>query len=126
MPYRLAPGLVRIPDGSFIPWKRFPGGQLVDEEIGTFMPSMVLEVVAPSDGKREIERKRDEYFEAGVAEVWIVDSVEQNGAIWFGPSSVQRFEPDETLWGSVLFPEFSLPLPKLFECLIHPNDRKTK
>ena len=125
MPYRLAPGLVRIPDGSFIPWTRFPSGKLVDEEIGTFMPSMVFEVIAPSDGKREIDRKRGEYFAAGIAEVWVVDSVEQDAAIWSGPTSAQRFGPDEILRGSTLFPEFSLSLAKLFECLIHPNDRKT-
>ena len=125
MPYRLAPGLVRIPDGSFIPWDHFPGGELIDEEIGTIMPTLVFEVVANSDGKREIERKRDEYFQAGVEEVWIVDSVRQDAAIWFGPTSVQRFEPGDTIQGSALFPEVSIHLGKLFECLIHPRDRKS-
>ena len=89
------------------------------------MPTLVLEVVANSDGEREIERKRDEYLQAGVEEVWIVDSVREAAAIWSGPTSVQRFEPGDTIQGSALFPDFSLSLPKLFECLIHPKDRKS-
>ena len=125
MPYRLAPGLVRIPDVSFIPWDHFPGRKLVDEEIGTIMPTLVLEVVAPSDGEREIERKRDEYFQAGVEEVWIVDSVRKDAAIWSGPTSVQRFEPGDMVRGSAIFPECSISLEKLFECLFHPNNRNS-
>src|SRR5262249_28116601 len=65
-PIRLKLGLVRYPDAGVITWERLPEGELPDEAIGTVIPDMVVEVLSKGNTKKEIDRKLQEYFAAGV------------------------------------------------------------
>src|SRR4051794_26948774 len=46
---RLAPGLVRIPDVSFIDWRRFPGRRVPPLAMFPFGPDLAVEVLSPSN-----------------------------------------------------------------------------
>src|SRR5262249_3538414 len=62
---RLRPGLVRIPDVSFIPWDRIPGRQIdLNTPIPTLYPELAVEVLSDSNTPSEMAVKRQEYFAA--------------------------------------------------------------
>ncbi|MCC7423738.1 MAG: Uma2 family endonuclease [Planctomycetaceae bacterium] len=69
---RRKPDTVRGPDVMFIPMDRLPDGR-VPAGLSDLVPSLVVEVRSPSDRWKNIHEKISEYFERGVAEVWVVD-----------------------------------------------------
>src|SRR4051812_10252895 len=54
---RPLPGLVRIPDVSFIRWERYPGRQRPTQPIPDLVPDLAVEVVSEGNTAGEIERK---------------------------------------------------------------------
>src|SRR5215467_10722255 len=70
---RLAPGLVRVPDVSFVAWERLPGQRLPRQPIPDLVPDLVVEVLSEGNTPHEMARKLDEYFARGVQLVWLVD-----------------------------------------------------
>jgi Uma2 family endonuclease len=70
---RIAPGLVRIPDMSFITWDRLPGRQSPREPIPALAPYLAVEVLSEGNTKPEMACKVREYFDAGVILVWLID-----------------------------------------------------
>lgn len=54
---RLFPGMVRIPDLSFIPWERFPERKLPRQPIPPIAPDLAVEVLSKGNTDREMQRK---------------------------------------------------------------------
>ena len=54
---RLFPGLVRIPDASFVAWERLPGRKLPDDPIPELVPDLAIEVMSVSNTPAEMQRK---------------------------------------------------------------------
>src|SRR5208283_3798107 len=52
---RLALGLVRIPDVSFVSWDRLPGRRLPREPIPALAPDLAIEVLSPSNTRQEMD-----------------------------------------------------------------------
>jgi Uma2 family endonuclease len=69
---RFAPGLVRIPDVSFISWDRLPNRRIPDQAIADLVPDLAIEVISRGNTREEMQRKLREYFHAGVRLVWYV------------------------------------------------------
>jgi Uma2 family endonuclease len=70
---KLAPGLVRVPDVAVFLWDALPGRQIPKGRLPEAVPSLAVEVLSASNTKSEMDRKRREYFDAGVRIVWLVD-----------------------------------------------------
>jgi Uma2 family endonuclease len=70
---RLLPGRVRIPDGAFYSWDRLPRRRLPEEPIPEIVPDLAFDVVKAGNTPAEMERKRADYFRAGVRLVWEID-----------------------------------------------------
>lgn len=111
---RLMPGLVRIPDVSFIRWEQLPGGQLPDEPVASVAPDLVVEVLSPGNTPAEMRRKLKEYFLAGTRLVWVIDPVRQTAVVHAGPDAGKRLGKTGSLDGGVVLPGFVLALPALF------------
>lgn len=112
---RLAPGLVRAPDVSFIAWERFPGRVLPSDPIPDLVPDLAVEVLSEGNTPGEMDRKLREYFEAGCRLVWYVDAVRREVRAYTSPdASVPRGEA-EALEGGDVLPGFSLSMRTLFE-----------
>jgi Uma2 family endonuclease len=62
-------------------------------------PEICIEVISPSNSKREMRKKKRLYFEAGAEEVWFR---EQDGKMAF----YLKAAPDVAVEASVLCPEF--------------------
>jgi Uma2 family endonuclease len=119
---RLKPRLVRIPDVSFISWDRIPGGRFPTTPIPDLVPDLAVEVLSPSNTKKEMERKLREYFQAGVRLVWFVRPKTRTVDVYTAPEKVRRLRGDQVLDGGAVLPGFTLPLPQLFDRV---NRRRT-
>ena len=72
-PHRLNSGLVRLPDVAFISYDRIPEEAQPATPTPDWIPNLAVEIISSSNTDAEMDRKRREYFEAGVQLVWIVD-----------------------------------------------------
>jgi Uma2 family endonuclease len=112
---RLAPGLIRIPDVSFVSWKRLPDRRVPRQPVPDLVPDLAVEVLSAANTQEEMDRKLREYFEAGVALVWYVDPPTQCVRVYQGPDDCQIVYKDGVLRGGRLLPGFEMPLARLFQ-----------
>ncbi|SRR5579883_2235348 len=111
---RLAPGLVRIPDVSFISWDHIPGRRMPTEPIPDLYPDLAVEVLSTSNTAAEMLRKCREYFAAGARLVWLIDPVARTVAVYTAPERWTVLDESQTLDGGDVLPGFILPLRDLF------------
>jgi Uma2 family endonuclease len=120
---RTFPDQVRIPDVSFLSWGRYPGEEVPDEGISSFVPNLAVEVLSPGNTKAEIDRKLRDYFLAGVELVWVIDPKTQTARSYTTPEDVQRIGKTGSLDGGSVLPGFRLPLKQLFASTSRPRGR---
>jgi Uma2 family endonuclease len=112
---RLAPGLVRIPDISFVSWDRVPGRRVPREPIPDLAPDLAVEVISRFNTRQEMDRKLLDYFTAGVRLVWYVyHTPRREVCVYTSPTQSTIVREDETLDGGDVLPGFQLPLAQLF------------
>jgi Uma2 family endonuclease len=111
---RLARGLVRIPDVSFVSWERIPERRVPEQPIAGFAPDLAVEVVSPSNSPAEMERKLSEYFQAGTRLVWFVDPDSRCVEVYTTPNDCMRLSTSDNLDGAAVLPGFALSLRDLF------------
>jgi Uma2 family endonuclease len=106
--YALSPNTRRAPDLAIILGDRH--AELKNATVISIIPEIAIEILSPSETPRMIHRKLNQYFRAGVREVWIIDPADSTAKIWTGAHL-----PDHELSGSdaltsPLLPGFALPL----------------
>ncbi len=124
---RLWPGLVRIPDVSFISWDQLPNRKIPKKPIPDLYPDLAVEVLSRKNTKAEIERKLHEYFRSGTRLVWVVDPRKRTVAVYTAPDQSRLVTEQESLDGGEVLPGLTLPLSKLFADLEEqPATRKPR
>lgn len=118
---RLSSGLIRIPDVSFVSWDRLKGLKVPTGPFLTLAPELAVEVLSPSNTKKEMSRKLLEYFEAGVMFVWYVDPIARTVEVFTSPDQSVVLREGEILDGGAPLPGFQLPLSELFSELERPK-----
>jgi Uma2 family endonuclease len=113
-PFRLWLGLVRVPDVSFVSWERIPGGEFPDDPVARLIPDLAVEVLSKSNTKKEMERKLQEYFQAGVRLAWLIQPRTQTAEVFTSPTNKRKVNRDQALDGGDMLPGFRLPLKELF------------
>jgi Uma2 family endonuclease len=111
---RLMPGLVRMPDVSFVSWDRLPGREIPDNPIPNLAPDLAVEVLSRGNTKAEMARKVKEYFLAGSRLVWLVDPAKRTVRVYTAPDRSVRLTEEQTLDGGDVLPGLQLPLRKVF------------
>jgi Uma2 family endonuclease len=111
---QLSPGLVRIPDVAYVSRQRLPGGRVPSEPIPHLVPDLAVEVLSASNTRAEMARKGQEYFEAGVQLLWLVDPDARVVTVYSGPEASSTLDQNQTLDGGAVLPGFTLSLPNLF------------
>jgi Uma2 family endonuclease len=111
---RLMPGLVRIPDVSFISWDRLPGRKLPRAPMFNQAPDLAVEVISKSNTRKEMEGKLAEYFSTGVRGVWYVYPNLREVHVYKTREQRAVLGEAETLDGGEVLPGFRLPLQELF------------
>ncbi|ETW93975.1 MAG: hypothetical protein ETSY2_50495 [Candidatus Entotheonella gemina] len=111
---RLASGLVRIPDVAYIAWERLPDGRLPGEPVPGLVPNLVVEVLSRGNTDREMARKRQEYFRAGVQLIWLVSPENRTVTVYTEVDQSTMLDAHQTLDGGPVLPGFTLSLHDLF------------
>jgi Uma2 family endonuclease len=111
---QIMPGLVRIPDVSFVAWAKVPAREVPDAPVPDLVPDLAVEVLSASNTPGEMRRKLKEYFLAGVQVVWFVEPIERTVTAYTAPDRSTRLDEAKTLDGGEVLPGFKLPLNQLF------------
>jgi Uma2 family endonuclease len=119
-PVRLKLGLVRLPDVTFVRWDSVEDTDEIEDPDGAFLevtPDLAVEVISPSNTRKEMDIKLAEYAKAGVRLVWYVDPDRKEVTVY--PKGKERGKKvvglGGTLDGGDVLPGFSLPVAKIFE-----------
>ena len=111
---RLMPGLVRIPDVSFISFQQLPSRTWPTEPIPDLAPDLAVEVLSPSNTPGEMQRKLKDYFVSGVRLVWFIDPHRRTGSMYTAPDQARTIGENESLDGGEVLPGYTLPLSQVF------------
>lgn len=111
---RFSPGLVYIPDVSYVAYASLPGGKRPRGPIPPIIPDLAIEVLSRSNTPREMQRKLASYFRHGVRLVWYVDPKTRTVEVFTSSKSRVLLHEHQTLTGGDLLPTFKLKLRDLF------------
>jgi len=105
------PDTVRGPDVLFTSKERLDP----DTEVQGFFevaPDLAVEVISPGDTYAEVMGKVDEYLDAGVRLVWVVDPAWHRITVYPGG---EILSPGDTLTGGDVLPGFAIPVARVFQ-----------
>lgn len=107
------PDTVRAPDAAFISNEKL-AQHGITEKFFPDAPDLAVEVVSPSDKKKEIEDKINDYLTAGVSLVWVIYPQNRIVAVYRQSNLVSILRDDDELDGEKILPDFRLSLTDLF------------
>jgi len=114
-PYHLDEHLVRFPDLSFVAWENIPRDADPNTPIPDWVPSLAIELISPGNTRGEMRRKLDDYFNAGVEQVWYVYPDERVVRVYTSVEDCRTLTEADELDGGQLLPGFRLSVRELFE-----------
>ena len=120
---RIAPGLVRIPDLSFVTWDKLPDRMLPEEPVAGLVPDLAVEILSEGNTPAEMKRKVGEYFNAGVRLVWLIDPRRRAARVYTAPNRSVAIREDESLDGGDVLPGFTVSLAELLRHVPHPRKK---
>lgn len=106
--------LVRMPDVAFVSWERLAASGTERRAVPQLAPDLAVEVLSEGNTPAEMQRKRQEYFDAGVRLVWIVDATARTIDAYTAVDQRVTFHEGQSLDGGPVLPGFALELTALF------------
>lgn len=107
------PDRVRKPDACFIRQGRLQPDEPPEGFI-LIAPDLVVEVVSPTDYYYEVERKVEEYLEAGVLVVWVINPDTRTVKVYTHDRAVSQLDERQELSGADVLPGFRCTVSELF------------
>lgn len=123
---RLVRGLVRAPDVSFVSWDQLPARKVPDEALPSLHPDLAVEVFSKGNTRKEMARKRREYFRTGCKIVWMVYPRGRVVDVYTSVTDFTSLTESDTLDGGDILPGFRLPVRNLFANLAPPKPKPRK
>jgi Uma2 family endonuclease len=111
---RLMPGLVRIPDVSFVSHERLAECSNPNAAIPDLAPDLAVEVPSEGNTPGEMKRKLKEYFFCDVTVVWLVDPRRRTVQVSTAPDQSALFTEGQELTGEPVLPGFRVPVARIF------------
>lgn len=111
--HRLDIGLIRMPDVAFISHDRLDALK-TRPAVVPFAPDLAVEVISPGNTSGEMERKLQEYFDAGVKLVWYVYPETQTVSVYRSIDQARELKIDDSLDGEDVLPGFTLSIREWF------------
>lgn len=115
--YRLNPDRplsVRKPDVSCVRFGKLPKEEPADT-YDNVVPDLAVEVVSPNDTVLELEEKLQDYFQAGVGLVWVINPELKILTVRRPDGSGCTVRNSDDIDGEFVLPGFRLQLSKLFD-----------
>jgi Uma2 family endonuclease len=103
---------VRAPDVAFIRAERLPSP--LPHTFADLAPDLVVEIASPNDAYSDLRDKVDEWLQAGVQVVWVVDPQRRVVEVYQPNQPIRVLREGDTLTGDPVLPDFQLPLSELF------------
>ncbi len=103
----------RMPDVAFVSNKKIPkkGEPFTKWD---FAPDLAIEVISPNDVYDKIFDKLNDYFEAGVQQVWLVEPRFERIRIYKSPEESTTLQKQDELTCGEILPDFKLSLNEIF------------
>jgi Uma2 family endonuclease len=114
---RISPGLIRMPDLSFISWDKFPKRKVPLKPIWDLYPDLAIEIISESNTAAEIKRELDEYFKSGVRLAWVIDPRKRTARVYTSARRSRLVREHQSLDGGDVLPGFTVKLADLFKDL---------
>jgi Uma2 family endonuclease len=107
------PDTVRAPDVSFIRRERVER-EGISKGYGAGSPDLAVEVLAPDDSPKKVEKKTADWFAGGAWEVWNVNPRKRTVAVHRSPTDVTILTETDELDGGALLPGFRCKVSEIF------------
>ena len=114
--YRCFPGkpnTIRRPDASFVRNGRFPKNA-IPEGIIEIPPDFAVEVMSVHDRRSRVAKKVQEYLDAGVLLVWVIEPSSHTLQAYKPDGSMDRYSGNDIASADPAVPGFTVKLSELF------------
>jgi len=111
------PGRLRKPDGAFISYDTLPKSEYVRDGFCETVPDLVWEVLSPNDTAKGIDLKVDQWLNAGVNSVWVLQPENKTVKVIRADGSMVLLREKDSVTEPILLPGFSVSVARLFEQL---------
>lgn len=103
----------RLPDLAFVSNERMPeDGE--PEGIGPMAPDLAIEVISPNDVWEKVTAKIEDYFAAGVRQIWLISLRGRTVSIYDSPTKVTILTEHEDLTSEAILPGFRCRIEEIF------------
>lgn len=109
--YILSPNYEFMPDVGYIAKSSMP--QEPERQVQR-PPDLAVEVKSPTDSKRGLRQKAEDYLRFGTKIVWLVFPEEKRIEVYELDQDVREYSMDDTLDGGDVLPGFTLPVREIF------------
>ncbi|MCK6578662.1 MAG: Uma2 family endonuclease [Anaerolineae bacterium] len=109
--YVLSPDHEFMPDVGYISRQRLP--EIPMREVRG-APDLAVEVLSPTDSKRELRRKAEDYLRFGTRLVWLIFPETQRVEVYTPDDDVVELDLNGVLDGGEILPGFILPVRDIF------------
>ena len=109
--YILSPDYEFMPDVGYISKERLP--QEPEREVQG-APDLAVEVKSPTDSKRGMRQKAEDYLRFGTKLVWLVFPEEKRVEVYEPDQDVREYGIDDTLDSGDVLPGFTLAVREIF------------
>ncbi len=112
---KLSPGLIRIPDVSYVSKERLSKVRIVPQgPLVPLVPNLAVEVLSRGNTQKEMQDKLEDFFRAGVELVWYVDARKETVAVYTAVDQMNLIKSPAVLDGGTVLPGLSIDLKALF------------
>lgn len=112
--FELAPGVIRAPHVAYVPRERI--ANLDPKHALKAVPALAVEVLSTYNTAREMSRKIQQYRDAGVELIWVVDPEKCEVEV-YSSLPLRILRQGDSLSDDTILPGFSVPLSVVFEPL---------
>jgi Uma2 family endonuclease len=107
------PDTVRAADIAFVRRERIPSTG-IPKNFWELAPDLVIEVVSPGDTYSEVHEKVEDWLNAGVRAVWVVDSKRRIVTVYRSMTDVIHLSEGDELDGGDVVPGFRCEVSEIF------------
>jgi len=108
------PDTVVAPDVAFVASEHLPN-VIPQRGYLPVRPDLIVEVVSPTDERRDIQMKRSLYDRIAVPIVWWIDPQRESASIHISEEAVETIDRNGRLDGRDILPGFSIALAEILE-----------
>jgi Uma2 family endonuclease len=110
--FEMIGGNIRIPDVALTVMERLPNPL---PQIGGWCPDLCIEILSPSNTRKEMRLKRNEFFASGAKTVWRIDPKTRTAEIYTSPTTFESVTIRGFLSAPAVIPGYRISLKKLFD-----------